>query len=150
MAQLWLLLWHTCIYLTCVLHCVSPCSGGFAAVIYTDSIQTLIIVGGAFSLMFIGTAIRFSKPPSFSSGCWWVSSSLLQGGMVRRTCWAVHDRHSGCYNPKHHLSPSSWGLLPHVQGPADGRFAMARYGVWSHHPGNMGLVHRSGDCQYLL
>lgn len=31
-------------------------SGGFAAVIYTDSIQTLIIVGGAFSLMFIGGA----------------------------------------------------------------------------------------------
>ncbi|XP_075901593.1 sodium/glucose cotransporter 4 [Nelusetta ayraudi] len=28
-------------------------TGGFAAVIYTDSIQTLIIVGGAFSLMFI-------------------------------------------------------------------------------------------------
>lgn len=27
---------------------------------------------------------------------------------------------------------------------------MARYGVWSHHTGNMGLVHRSGDFQYLL
>lgn len=38
--------------------CVYLClySGGFAAVIYTDSIQTLIIVGGAFSLMFIGGA----------------------------------------------------------------------------------------------
>lgn len=35
---------------------VFPVSGGFAAVIYTDAIQTLIIVGGAFSLMFIGTA----------------------------------------------------------------------------------------------
>uniref|UniRef100_A0A3Q4B2X0 Solute carrier family 5 member 9 n=1 Tax=Mola mola TaxID=94237 RepID=A0A3Q4B2X0_MOLML len=29
-------------------------TGGFAAVMYTDSLQTFIIVGGAFALMFIG------------------------------------------------------------------------------------------------
>lgn len=37
--------------------CVCVCCirlGGFAAVIYTDSLQTLIIVGGALALMFIG------------------------------------------------------------------------------------------------
>lgn len=138
----------------CIFFCVSPRSGGFAAVIYTDSIQTLIIVGGAFSLMFIGTAVLFSNRQcssmAFDSAGLCVWSSLLQGWMVWRTCWAVHGRHSNCYNPKHHMPPSSRWLLSHVQGPADGRFAMARNGVWSHHPGNVGLVHRSGDCRYLL
>lgn len=39
------------------------CLGGFAAVIYTDSLQTLIIVGGALALMFIGmvdTTLRYN------------------------------------------------------------------------------------------
>lgn len=70
MAQLWLFLWHTCLKFVCVSKCVSPCLGGFAAVIYTDAIQTLIIVGGAFSLMFIGTAAHFSNTSMFPSRFW--------------------------------------------------------------------------------
>lgn len=32
---------------------VCVCAGGIAAVIYTDSLQTIIMVGGALALMFI-------------------------------------------------------------------------------------------------
>lgn len=32
-------------------------AGGLAAVIYTDALQTVIMVGGAFTLMFIGMRI---------------------------------------------------------------------------------------------
>lgn len=53
-------------YTLCVFMSVFVVSGGFAAVIYTDSIQTLIIVGGAFSLMFIGTAEVDTQLPALS------------------------------------------------------------------------------------
>lgn len=39
--------------------CISV--GGLAAVIYTDALQTLIMVGGALSLMFMG---KMSTPAS--------------------------------------------------------------------------------------
>ena len=38
----------------CVCVCVCESLGGLAAVIYTDVLQTLIMVVGSFALMFIG------------------------------------------------------------------------------------------------
>lgn len=48
--------------------CVCVSVGGLAAVIYTDALQTLIMVGGAFALMFIGKVYTLSHTHMVNKG----------------------------------------------------------------------------------
>uniref|UniRef100_A0A3Q3D4G7 Solute carrier family 5 member 9 n=1 Tax=Hippocampus comes TaxID=109280 RepID=A0A3Q3D4G7_HIPCM len=83
-----------------VITCVYTVAGGLSAVIYTDAFQTVIMVGGAFTLLFIG--------------------SVLPGGLVRGSDAALHVVRShgdgGGLRGSSRVSACVWncgGLLQH-------------------------------------
>lgn len=122
MALGWNLYLSTVILL--VVTAVYTIAGGLTAVIYTDALQTVIMVGGALVLMFLG----------FQEVGWYPGLQQLYRQAIPNTTVPNTTCHLPRPDAFHMLRDPVW------------RHPLARSHFWPHSLGHLVLVHRPGDC----